>query len=174
MAATKRKPKKPYPSFPLTAHPHGQWCKKIRGKLHFFGVWVDPNAAIECYHAVAADLHAGRTPNLTTRAGEEPTVKDACNAFLNWQKDKLAAGEIGARWFEDCRSIISEFAKAVGKDRVVDNLQATDFQGYRAKLAKRLGVYALRRHITAMRVFCSAMCLAAASRAIVTTSVPSS
>jgi len=28
------KPNKPYPEFPLTAHPVGQWCKKIRGKIH--------------------------------------------------------------------------------------------------------------------------------------------
>ena len=38
--ATKRKqakPKKSYPSFPLTAHNNGQWCKKIRGKIHLLG-----------------------------------------------------------------------------------------------------------------------------------------
>ncbi|MFA5864727.1 MAG: hypothetical protein WC975_08565 [Phycisphaerae bacterium] len=45
----KTKPIKPYPTFPLTTHPNGQWCKKIRGKIHFFGVWADPEAA---------DLHA--------------------------------------------------------------------------------------------------------------------
>ena len=31
------KPRKPSPSFPLTPHNNGQWCKKIRGKIHFFG-----------------------------------------------------------------------------------------------------------------------------------------
>jgi hypothetical protein len=36
----------PRASFPLTAHPNGQWCKKIRGKVHFFGVWLDPDAAL--------------------------------------------------------------------------------------------------------------------------------
>lgn len=33
---SKQKPSKPYPSFPLTAHLNGQWCKKIRGRVHFF------------------------------------------------------------------------------------------------------------------------------------------
>ena len=37
------KPAKPYPEFPLTAHPAGYWCKKIRGKIHYFGPWDDPD-----------------------------------------------------------------------------------------------------------------------------------
>ena len=39
------KPAKPYPDFPLTAHPAGYWCKKIRGRLYYFGPWADPNSA---------------------------------------------------------------------------------------------------------------------------------
>jgi len=76
--ATKKrrtKPKKPYPTFSLTPHANGQWCKKIRGKVHFFGVWADPWAAQEEYNRQAADLHAERQP--APRAGVgEPTVKD--------------------------------------------------------------------------------------------------
>ena len=53
----RKKPAKPRASFPLTAHPNGQWCKKIRGKVHFFGVWSDPDAALAAYLRVAADLH---------------------------------------------------------------------------------------------------------------------
>ena len=52
------KPRKPNPTFPLTAHDNGQWCKKIRGKIHFFGVWEDRHAALQQYLRVAADLHA--------------------------------------------------------------------------------------------------------------------
>ena len=50
MAATqsnrrRRKPRKPYSSFPLTAHNNGQWCKKIRGRVHFFGKCPPHNKA---------------------------------------------------------------------------------------------------------------------------------
>ena len=56
----RKKPSKPYPSFPLTAHNNGQWCKNIRGRIHFFGVWNDPQAALDNYLEVATNLHGGR------------------------------------------------------------------------------------------------------------------
>ena len=113
------KPKKPYPSFPPTAHPNGQWCKKIRSRVHFFGAWADPEAALEQYHAAAADLHAGRTTRAATLSHSGLTVKDVCNSFLGSQKDVLDAGTIGARWFEGCRRIASDFERLVKKGRGV-------------------------------------------------------
>lgn len=148
---TRTKPKKPYPTFPLTAHPNGQWCKKIRGKVHFFGVWANPAAAEKRYLTLAADLHQGRQPRSMTLAEGQLTVKGSCNRFLTWQSEKLEAGEIGARWFEDCRKILKEFASSVGTARLVDDLRPEDFQRHRMKLARRVGVHALTRHITAIR-----------------------
>jgi hypothetical protein len=50
------KPAKPYPAFPLTPHPTGRWCKKIRGKLHYFGSWDDPDGALDNYLSVHAAM----------------------------------------------------------------------------------------------------------------------
>ena len=48
-SAASGKPAKPYPEFPLTAHPAGYRCKKIRGKIHYFGPWDNPDAALDKY-----------------------------------------------------------------------------------------------------------------------------
>ena len=75
----RNKPSKPYPSFPLTAHNNGQRCKKILGRIHFFGVWADPQAALDNYLRVAADLHAGRQPHASTLSDGGITVKEVCS-----------------------------------------------------------------------------------------------
>ena len=62
MADKRPKPDKPSPDFPLTAHANGQWCKKIRGKVYFFGVWDDPAAALQKYVEQRDNLQAGRQP----------------------------------------------------------------------------------------------------------------
>ncbi len=33
------RPEKPYPGFPLYAHPLGYWSRKVNGKLVHFGRW---------------------------------------------------------------------------------------------------------------------------------------
>lgn len=46
---------------------------------------------------------------------------------------------------------MTDFARSVGKGRGVGDLRPEGFQWYRLKLAKRLGVHALTRHLTATR-----------------------
>ncbi len=52
------KPRKPHPEFSLTAHPNGQWSKKIRGKVYYFGSRADPAAALERYLDAGGSLSA--------------------------------------------------------------------------------------------------------------------
>ena len=72
------KPTKPSKDFPLFAHQNGQWVKKIRQKLRYFGSWDDPDAALQKYLDEKDDLHAGRTPRVTR---DGLTVADLCNRF---------------------------------------------------------------------------------------------
>ena len=154
----RHKPAKPNPSFPLTPHNNGQWCKKIRGKIRFFGIWAEPEAALENYLRVAADLHAGREPRPSTVSAEGLTVKQLCNHYLTYQHRRSQAGEIGPRWFEDCRTVLDSFVSFAGPGRLASDLAPDDFLKYRQRLSRQglagrkgLGVHALTRAITVVR-----------------------
>lgn len=147
-------PKKPYPDFPLWPHPSGRWCKKIRGRAHYFGKTTDDAdhgamAALERYQEVAVDLHAGRTPR--TR-GDELTVSGLCNRFMTSKRQAADSGEIVEATFSNyyrcCKRIVDYF----GRTRLVEDLAATDdFEGFRAALAKTRGATALSLEITQVR-----------------------
>ena len=82
MAVSKRKQtklKKPFSSFPLTAHNNGQWCKKIRGKIYFFGIWQDSQTALEQYLRQAENLHARKQPKTSSLSSGDLAVKNMGN-----------------------------------------------------------------------------------------------
>jgi integrase len=133
---TRSKPAKPYPDFPLTPHPAGYWCKKIKGKLHYFGPLDDPDAALAKYLEQKDALHAGKTPRPDPEA---LTVKDVANAFLNAKREAVEAGELSRRTWADYRSIMDMLVKGMGKHKVVVALDPQDFAALKNKLAKKNG-----------------------------------
>ncbi len=58
--------------FPLTLHPTGQYCKKIKGKLYYFG--SDKEQALARYLEDAAYLHLGKGTR-SKSAGDPVSLK---------------------------------------------------------------------------------------------------
>jgi integrase len=142
------KPAKPYPEFPLTAHPAGCWCKKIRGKLHYFGPWSDPDAALAKYLEQKDDLHAGRKPRLDPEA---VTVKDIANAFLNAKQVLVEAGELSPRTWTEYKAAAELMVAQFGKGRLVSDLRPDDFESLRSHMTKRYGPYYLSTRVQYIR-----------------------
>lgn len=128
------KPEKPYPDFPLFAHNNQQWAKKFLGKLHYFGSWNDPQAALDDYLAKREDLKAGRTPR-EDRDGL--TLRELCNRFLTAKQSLVDSGERSPRTFQDYYRTCEHLLKFWGKDRFVEDLRVEDFDELRADTAKR-------------------------------------
>jgi integrase len=142
------KPTKPRPDFPLTPHPAGYWCKRIKGKLHYFGPWADPDGALAKYLEQKDALHAGKAPRPDPR---DLTVKDVANAFLNAKQRSVEAGELSPRTWADYRNIMDMLVAGLGKHKPVSTLDPPDFAALKAKLAKKNGLRRMLGIITVIR-----------------------
>lgn len=126
-----RQPEKPFPEFPLTAHRNGQWCRKIRGKVYFFGVWAEPMAALEKHNAEYPYLKAG-VP--VPGKFEGPTVKELIDNFLNHKQKEANAGIISSRWVKDLHDVGKAIVAVIDKSRPVESLGPDDFAKLRLAL----------------------------------------
>jgi integrase len=143
----KKRPSKPYPDFPLTPHPSGQWCKKIRGQLYYFG--KDADAALRKYLDQRDDLQAGRIPRAS--GGDMLSLRDLCNHFLTAKRIMVDSQELSPYTFADCYRICQTLIEFFGKDCVVANLRPADFGRLRASIAKDRGKVTLHNAIVRTR-----------------------
>jgi integrase len=142
------KPAKPRPDFPLFAHAAGVWAKKIRGKLHYFGPWEDPDGALAKYDAEKEALHAGRKPRPDPAS---LTVKDVCNAFLNHKDALLESGELSPHTRLKYQHVSDLLIDQLGKHRPVDDLGPDDFAAIRKYMIQRWGALRVRDIIQHIR-----------------------
>lgn len=126
-SSTKRSSK-----FPLTLHPTGQYCKKIRGRMHYFG--KDRREALRLYFERASVLHMGKDAPVASAAGL--TLRNLCNMYLEHQESRVAIGEIKHRYYYDQRNQLRDFAKFIGADERISEISALRIQGYRQRLIK--------------------------------------
>jgi integrase len=142
------KPSKPYPDFPLTAHPAGYWCKKIKGKIYYFGPWSDPDGALRKYLEQRDSLQAGVGPRPDPAA---LTVKDAANAFLNAKQEAVDNGELSPATFLSYHQAAKYLTDSLGKRTLVGDLRPSHFAALRNQLAQRYGPHRIKLLLICVR-----------------------
>jgi hypothetical protein len=149
--ATPDKPTKPSPGFPLFPHASGQWAKKLKGQIHYFGVWADPDAALAKYRENKDALHSGRTPRADPAA---LTVHDLVTAFLLAKQALVETGELSPRTWDGYKSACHAVVRQFKKRRLVADLGPDDFAALRNKLAQPYGPHGLGTAIQCIRCAC--------------------
>src|ERR1022692_4230530 len=130
-------PRKPHSDYPLFAHQNGQWAKKVKGRIVFFGVWADPQKALERWLAEKDDLLAGRKPRVPS---DGLTMRELANRFLTHKQHLLDTREIAKRTWDEYFATCERLVKAFGPNRLVADLAADDFEGLRASIAEVWGL----------------------------------
>jgi integrase len=138
---------KPYPDYPLFLHATGQWAKRIKGKVYYFG--KDADLALAKYLKEKDALYAGKKPR---DQAEGLTVKWLCNKFLTFKESLVESGELTQRSWDDYKAACDLVVEHFGKGRLVDDLESDDFAGLRKKMAKKWGPVTLTNVIQRIRV----------------------
>jgi integrase len=135
--------------FPLTLHPTGQYCKKIKGKIYYFG--SDKKQALERYLDQATYLHGGR--NLIQKGlNGNMALKELCDVYLQYQHSKVLANNLTARHHNDQINSLNKLMAFLGPGRRIKNISTLDLQNYKRRLQKHYGsVCRLNLHISIMK-----------------------
>jgi site-specific recombinase XerD len=119
--------------FPLTLHSTGQYCKKIKGKMYYFG--KDKRQALERYLEQAAFLHNGKTRMLKATNGNM-TLRSLCSIYSQHQQAKAVSAEITIRHYADQSSCLKKFMSFIGQHRRINEISTLDLQNYKRKLKR--------------------------------------
>ena len=117
--------------FPLTLHKTGQYCKKIRGKLYYFG--TDKQEALRRYQEQATYLHTG-VGTMPARRDAGLSLRTLCNLYLDHQEPRRQIGDISPRHFYDQKNLLKGFVRHIGANRSILDVTTLDLQNYKKKL----------------------------------------
>jgi len=113
--------------FPLTLHKTGQYCKKIKGKIFYFG--TNKQAAYQKYIEQASSLHLNQ--KIPKGCEQDLSIKDLCNMYLDYQESRISSGEIKMRQFYDQTRQLKSFVVFCGASTPVSSITTIDLQAYR-------------------------------------------
>ena len=144
-AKPKPKSERPYPEFPLQKHPSGQWCKKIAGKLYYFGsgTWQE---ALERFQKEHDSIRLGK------RLIDTPTIDDLVNRFLDAKSAAQESGELSARTWNDYFATCERILEYFGRNTQLGQLSPERFVDFRHKLREGVSVITLGNRVRMARV----------------------
>lgn len=142
IAIAKTKPAKPSRDFPLFPHNSGKWAKKIGGRMHYFGRWEDPQAALQEYQN-CIEQHPTRAKFFT--------VQDACNHFLTAKKAAVDRGELSQTSFNEYHRTCRWLCSSIGKETPVVHLTPSHFARHKEAIAAKRNVFTMGIEITRVR-----------------------
>jgi integrase len=135
--------------YPLRWHPRGGWCKKIRGRVYYWGR-VTPETALDHYLHERDYLQRGEQP--PAYDPDATTVKELCNEFLSAKQSLIESGELAQRTWDDYNRSCVYIIEHLGRNRAISTLRPIDFVEFRSKLSKGRGIVALANEINRARV----------------------
>jgi integrase len=135
--------------FPLTLHKTGQYCKKIKGKLYYFG--SDKQQAFNRYLEQAPFLHNGYRPRRDS-VNRSMGIKTLCNLYLEHQEARVEVGELSARHYADQVRSLRRLVSFLGQHREIEQISALDLQNYRRRLQNTHGsAHRINLHLSIMK-----------------------
>lgn len=136
---------KPYPEFPLSRHSTGQWCKKIGGKIHYFGkgTWQE---ALERYKKEHESIRIGE------RVTSSPTIADLCNQFLQAKETAKEHGELTLRTWNDYHAMCARVVAYLGAKTELRDLTPARFGEFRKHLGEGVSITTLGNRVRLCRV----------------------
>ena len=135
--------------FPLTFHPTGQYCKKIKRKMYYFG--SDRKEALQRYLDQATYLH-GHQEHLQKPTEDHMTLKQLCEMYLKYQYSKLQANDLTANHHNEQIGSLNKLMAFLGQNIDINNISTLDLQNYKRRIQKsHVSVCRLNLHISIMK-----------------------
>lgn len=146
------RPPKPYPDFPLTAHPNGQWSKKVNKGVYYFGSWKDDHdgsAALLNWISRRDAIRAGVDKRTVTPQTCGNTIGSLKDEFLESKRIEVSAGDKSPRTLEDYQTELALFLQAVDSKTPVASFGPGNFTAYHKSLVtkRHLGRHSRKRVI---------------------------
>ncbi len=150
-------PRWPFPLKPdgsgvtMTAHRCGQWCKKIKGRVYYFGRWDDPQGAMRKYEQQVPYLLKGQLPPGVQTVAGRTTVTAITELYIETVARKVAAGELAPRTLNRYSRICRILVEQLGANKFCRDLGPYDFDRLREHLGERMSPSTVQQMVTIMK-----------------------